>query len=68
MQITGRYYLLTVVSHIGAVIGVVAITLCSGWLTYSTAGIVIGSTVASFFLNMGATTTLVALRKPSPRA
>lgn len=63
MQITGKYRMLTVSSHAGAVLGVIAVTFCSGWLGNSMVGVVIGTAAASFFLNMGATTTLVALRK-----
>lgn len=66
MQITGRYYLLTVVSHLGMIAGVLPIMLYSGWIMRSTVGVLVGSAVASFFLNVGATTTLVALRKLYP--
>jgi hypothetical protein len=46
MQKTGKYYWLTIISAIVAIIGSTAITLCSGLLFDSTLGIVIGMTIS----------------------
>ena len=63
MQITGRFYWLTVTSHVGMILGLIPIILCGGWLVNSLAAVLVGLGVASFFLNLGATTSLVALRE-----
>ncbi|KAK4692537.1 hypothetical protein P7C71_g4692, partial [Lecanoromycetidae sp. Uapishka_2] len=58
---TGKYFLITLISYITFVFGIVPLILFTGWATGSLWGIWLGTVVCGFALNVGSTSTLVAL-------
>lgn len=50
IQATGKFYLITVLGYVGLLLGGLTITLSSGILLVSTAGIAIGTTVSTFVI------------------
>ncbi|KDQ49637.1 hypothetical protein JAAARDRAFT_200645 [Jaapia argillacea MUCL 33604] len=61
MQATGKYYWLTVGEYVGMVSGTLLVTLMTGVLVHSFAGIVVGLVFMSIGNGGGITTTLIAL-------
>ncbi|KAF5324336.1 hypothetical protein D9619_011312 [Psilocybe cf. subviscida] len=61
IQATGKFYLITVLGYVGLLLGGLTITLSSGILLVSTAGIAIGLVVSSIGNGSGITTSLISL-------
>lgn len=63
MQMSGRFYWLTVATYGGMVGSLIPIILCTGWLVRSTVAVLLGLALCAFCLNTAVTTSLVALSK-----
>lgn len=61
MKWTGKYYWLTIMSYTALTAGTVVIFLCSGVLTSSTLGMIIGMCINGFGNGNGITTTLIGI-------
>ncbi|KAK5135118.1 hypothetical protein LTR08_005643 [Meristemomyces frigidus] len=61
MRKTGKYYWLTIIASIALTAGMVIIFLCSGVLTKSTVGIMLGMTVSGFSNGIGITSALIGV-------
>lgn len=61
MKRTGKYYWLNVICYATMTLGMVVVLLCSGLMTNSQAGVVVGLCVGAFSNGIGVTTSLIAL-------
>lgn len=61
MQKTGRFYWITVLAYTGLTMGMTVIFLCSGIVTTSIVGIILGMCLDGFGNGIGVTTTLIGL-------
>ena len=61
MQRTGKFYWLTVIAYSCLVVGMIFITLFSGFVARSTVGIIIGMCICGFSNGIGVTSTLIGL-------
>jgi MFS family permease len=61
MQRTGRYYWSIVIAQGFLVVGLIVIVLCSGAVTSSIPGIIVGMAIAGFSNGVGITVALIAL-------
>lgn len=61
MQKSGKYYWLTVSAYSAFVVGAALNIIFTGWVTKSLWGVWAGTILASGSLNVGSTTTIVAL-------